>query len=283
MTTFYTILTDRGKSKLSACIAAGTRLPLSSIKVGEGLNGAYYDPAPDQLDLKSTKWTGDILSMMVDPSDPNNLMVEAVIPVNEGGFYIREAGVYDSEGELFAVGQLPESYKPQITQGASKTMSIVLIMRVGQTAPITLNVNNDSVYCTLTKHIADLAALGTSKTAELNAAIAALDTLYVKKSNFGANLAPNGYQVLPSGLIHQWGTAITNAQGSADVNYPIAFPQAVLTKHATPLSATTDNVQYSITIASDVYTTSLTTCRFLARKEGSRRTIVQFNFDVYGK
>ena len=79
MTTFYTILTDRGKSKLSACIAAGTRLPLSSIKVGEGLNGAYYDPVASQTALQSPVLTGDILSMMVSPDNPEWLMVEAII------------------------------------------------------------------------------------------------------------------------------------------------------------------------------------------------------------
>ena len=282
MTTFYTILTDRGKSKLSACIAAGTRLPLSSIKVGEGLNGAYYDPVASQTALQSPVWTGDILSMMVSPDNPEWLMVEAIIPVDKGGWYIREGGVYDEDGELFAIGQLPESYKPQISSGAGKTMSIVLVLQVGQSAPISLNINNDSAYCTLTRHIADLLALGTEKTNELNAAIAALDATYVKHSAFGANLAPNGHQILPSGLIHQWGTAITNSSGYADVYYPIAFTEQVLSKHATPVSSTYDNVQYSITVANDVYVNSLTMCRFLGRKESSKRAQIQFNFDVYG-
>ena len=43
-----------------------------------------------------------------------------------------------------------------------------------------------------------------------------------------ASMASNGYQVLPSGLIVQWGNATTNASGRATVTFPITFPTAAL-------------------------------------------------------
>lgn len=44
---------------------------------------------------------------------------------------------------------------------------------------------------------------------------------------FGSSMAANGYQKLPSGLIVQWGTTASVANGgSASITYPIAFPTA---------------------------------------------------------
>lgn len=42
--------------------------------------------------------------------------------------------------------------------------------------------------------------------------------------SFGSSMATNGYQKLPSGLIIQWGTALANTSGVANVTLPIAFP-----------------------------------------------------------
>jgi hypothetical protein len=57
-----------------------------------------------------------------------------------------------------------------------------------------------------------------------------------KSASFGAFLASAGYQKLPSGLIIQWmsGGAMAPA-GTLSTNWPIAFPNAVLTCTATPV------------------------------------------------
>lgn len=48
-----------------------------------------------------------------------------------------------------------------------------------------------------------------------------------KNADFGASLAANGYQRLPSGLIIQWGE-VAAAGGDFNANFPIAFPNACL-------------------------------------------------------
>lgn len=42
---------------------------------------------------------------------------------------------------------------------------------------------------------------------------------------FGSSIAQNGYQKLPSGVIIQWGSAVTSA-GSVSITFPITFPTA---------------------------------------------------------
>ncbi|UGB47012.1 hypothetical protein LQ772_06890 [Frateuria edaphi] len=69
---------------------------------------------------------------------------------------------------------------------------------------------------------------GTTATIEssLVAAIAALRTAAFSGSN--QSLGANGYQKFPGGLILQWGGAVTAADGSAVITFPIAFPNGPL-------------------------------------------------------
>lgn len=46
-------------------------------------------------------------------------------------------------------------------------------------------------------------------------------------TDFGASLAAQGYQKLPSGLIIQWGEINTSASADVTFTYPISFPNAV--------------------------------------------------------
>lgn len=52
------------------------------------------------------------------------------------------------------------------------------------------------------------------------------------------SIAASGYQILPSGLIIQWGTVTSSgtAASNAIVTFPIAFPSALLAVLATPVS-----------------------------------------------
>ena len=268
MNTYYTILTDRGKSKLSACIAAGTSLPLSKLAVGEGLNGEIYALSGTQTALKSEKHRGDINAIYRDTSNPQWIVAELVIPVDKGGFYTREAGVWDTDGELFAVGLLPESYKPAVAAGAAKTQTIRLIIEVGADAQVTLSVDNSQVFITQ---------------AGLTAQLADLKSQLIAKSDFVYSFATNGYALLPGGLVYQWGKGFANTQGYADITYPIALTTVLLNRQALPHQTTADNIQRSMTWATDVYQGSLTQTRFLMRKEGSKKTDGYFSWNITGK
>lgn len=268
MATYYTILTDRGKSKLSTCIAQGTSLPLAKLAVGEGLNGASYPLEPTQTALKSEKYRGDINAIYRDVANPKWVVAELVIPVDQGGFYTREAGVYDTDGELFAIGLLPESYKPTISAGGVKVQTVRLIIEIGADANVNIAVDNSQAFITQA-----------GLTAQLNDLKANL----LLKSDFAYSFAPNGYALLPGGLIYQWGQGYTNAQGYCDVTFPIALTTILLDRQAIPHQGTYDNLQRSMAWANDVYDGSLTHTRFIMRKEGSKRAEGYFSWNITGK
>jgi hypothetical protein len=75
---------------------------------------------------------------MQDIKYSNRIVVETVIPTDVGGFYIRELGIFDSDGELFAIANLPESYKPVQTEGATRDFHIRVVIEIENTENINL-------------------------------------------------------------------------------------------------------------------------------------------------
>ena len=96
------ILTARGKSKLSACIAAGTSLPIAQVSIGSGLNEDYYQLDDTQAGLKTPRMTGPINALYADPDNPGWVIAELAIPADAGGWTIREGLLLDKDGEVFA-------------------------------------------------------------------------------------------------------------------------------------------------------------------------------------
>ncbi|EOT8834488.1 phage tail protein [Escherichia fergusonii] len=144
---FYTLLTDRGMAKIASALADKKQLHLQKMAVGDG-GGQYYEPTASQTKLRHEVWRGDLNTLTVAPNNPNWLIAELVLPENIGGWYVREVGVYDTDGELIAIGKFPESYKPLLPGGCGKQVCIRLIMEVSNTAAVTLTVDPSIVLAT---------------------------------------------------------------------------------------------------------------------------------------
>ena len=144
---FYTLLTDRGMAKIANALADKKQLHLQKMAVGDS-GGQYYEPTVSQTKLRHEVWRGDLNTLTVAPNNPNWLIAELVLPENIGGWYVREVGVFDTDGELIAIGKFPESYKPLLPGGSGKQVCIRLIMEVSNTAAVTLTVDPSIVLAT---------------------------------------------------------------------------------------------------------------------------------------
>ncbi|EGJ51814.1 phage tail protein [Desulfocurvibacter africanus] len=145
---FYTILTKVGHAKLANALALGQSVGLTHMAVGQGQSGGYYEPTETQTTLKSEAWRGPVNALNVDPQNANWLVAELVIPTSVGNFTVREAGLFDAEGDLIAVGKYPQTYKPQLADGAGKDLYIRLIVQVSNTSVVTLKVDPAVVLAT---------------------------------------------------------------------------------------------------------------------------------------
>ncbi|ELB6164109.1 tail fiber protein [Salmonella enterica] len=144
---FYTLLTDRGMVKIASALADKKQLHLQKMAVGDG-GGQYYEPTASQTNLRHEVWRGEMNTLTVAPNNPNWLIAEVVLPEEIGGWYVREVGVFDDEGELIAIGKFPESYKPLLPGGCGKQVCIRLIMEVSNTTAVTLTVDPSIVLAT---------------------------------------------------------------------------------------------------------------------------------------
>lgn len=144
---FYTILTNKGKAKIANATLLNSNVTLTTLKVGDG-NGAYYNPTEEQTDLKNVVHTCQVGSISIDKKNPNWVVVETIIPGSVGGFIIREIGLFDTEGDMIAVGKYPETYKPVVANGASKDLNVRTIFEVSNAENVTLNINPSVIIAT---------------------------------------------------------------------------------------------------------------------------------------
>lgn len=144
---FYTILTKIGKAKIANTSALGSKLNLAKFQVGDS-NGSYYNPTEEQTELKHKVWEGPISSITIDENNPNWIVLQTMLPGDIGGFMIREAGVFDDEGNLIAIGKYPETYKPVTSEGSSKDLVIKMILEVSNASSVTLKIDPTVILAT---------------------------------------------------------------------------------------------------------------------------------------
>lgn len=103
---YKTIITNAGTAKIAEAIASGVALRVTTAAAGDG-NGADYTPDPTQIALRREVWRGPIVYSEIDPAEPKMVNVRLIIPPEDGGFTVREAGLLDEAGTLLAVCNLP--------------------------------------------------------------------------------------------------------------------------------------------------------------------------------
>ncbi|WP_421780718.1 phage tail protein [Kiloniella litopenaei] len=146
--TYYTILTEKGHAKLINALALGQSVNLSQYAVGTGENDGPYNPVETQTALKGEVWRHGINQIIRDQNDPTRMEIEAVIPQNVGNWTIRELGIFDSDNELFAVGNFPDTFKPSLGDGAAGDLLLRTIIKTGNADQVELKIDPSIVLAT---------------------------------------------------------------------------------------------------------------------------------------
>ncbi|BDI47268.1 phage tail protein [Escherichia coli] len=146
-TKFYTLLTDIGAAKLASAAALGVPLKITHMAVGDG-GGVLPTPDATQTALVNEKRRAALNMLYIDPQNSSQIIAEQVIPENEGGWWIREVGLFDESGALIAVGNCPESYKPQLAEGSGRTQTVRMVLITSSTDNIILKIDPAVVLAT---------------------------------------------------------------------------------------------------------------------------------------
>ena len=144
---FYTLLTEIGAAKLASAAALGVRLKITQMAVGDG-GGVLPTPGAQQTTLIGEKRRAALNMLYIDPQNSSQIIAEQVIPETEGGWWIREVGLFDETGALIAVGNCPESYKPQLAEGSGRTQTVRMILITSSTDNVTLKIDPSVVLAT---------------------------------------------------------------------------------------------------------------------------------------
>ncbi|MEI7376142.1 phage tail protein [Dickeya chrysanthemi] len=198
MSTKYTaLLTQVGADRLANAIALGKQLEIARMGVGDG-GGVLPTPDATQTKLINEKRRAALNSLSIDPANANQIIAEQVIPENEGGFWLREIGLYDADDNLIAVANCPETYKPQMQEGSGRVQTVRMILAVSQTQAVSLNID-PAVVLASRQYVDDKALIKAQNGADIVDKAQFIENLGVRSSFSGViGMTRNAIMNIPS-------------------------------------------------------------------------------------
>jgi len=251
---FYTLLTEIGAAKLASAAALGVPLKITQMAVGDG-GGVLPTPSAQQTRLIAEKRRADLNMLYIDPQNSSQIIAEQVIPETEGGWWIREVGLFDDTGALIAVGNCPESYKPQLAEGSGRTQTVRMVLITSSTDNITLKIDPAVVLATR-KYVDDkVLELKVYVDDQMAKHLAAADphSQYAPKESptlTGTPKTPtapagtNTTQIASTAFVQAVVTVLNNALA---LKAPLANPALTGTPTAPTAAQTTNNTQIATT------------------------------------
>lgn len=148
---YFTILTQAGLAAIVNSVALGQNLALNEFVVGDG-GGIGFDPdvetAKTYESIQNEVYRGAINELKVDPNNSSRYYIEGVVPLNSGGWTVREAAWYLESGEMFAYTKYPPSYKTIPADGVATELPIQTYVAVGVMDGIELKIDPTVVLAT---------------------------------------------------------------------------------------------------------------------------------------
>ena len=134
---YYAILTDYGEAAFTKAVATGEPVNFAEMAVGDGA-GIIPQPDRTRTGLVNEVYRGPLNSVVIADQSASVIRTEMIILPQTGGFWLREAALYDDAGECLAVASLPPVYKPLLAEGAGRLQAINLWIAVSKTAAVEL-------------------------------------------------------------------------------------------------------------------------------------------------
>lgn len=134
---YNTALTQAGIERMTAAAVSGEPVNFSVMAVGDGSGERLMSDSSEPA-LTNEVYRASLNRVAIADQSASIIRAEMIIPPQVGGFWLREAAVYDDEGVCLAVASLPPSYKPKLTQGSGRLQSVNLWITVSNTADVQL-------------------------------------------------------------------------------------------------------------------------------------------------
>ncbi|SFB59573.1 Phage tail-collar fibre protein [Pseudomonas simiae] len=217
---FMAILTNVGATKLANANALGIPWNLTELGVGDA-NGTDPMPSATQTKLINEQRRAPLNQLRVDPANAAVIIAEQVIPADVGGWWIREIGVYDSDGDLVAVSNCAPSYKSLLDQGSGRTQIVRMNFIVSSINNIVLKI--DPAIVLATREYVDLAVTEAINKQDFKHSVLVATT---------ANIALTGIQTIDGVLLSADTRVLVKNQAQAKDNGIYLVPASGAWKRA---------------------------------------------------
>ncbi|MFX7294377.1 phage tail protein [Acinetobacter baumannii] len=144
---YKSIHTKKGLQLIAQAEATGSQIKLTHFAVGDG-SGNAVDISESQTQLVRERYRSTINRVFQDPENDSKFTVELIIPLSVGGFVLREVGIFDSNGNLFIVGNLPDIQKPVASDGLFSGTVIRIPFFTSNASTIELKIDPNVVIAT---------------------------------------------------------------------------------------------------------------------------------------
>lgn len=141
---FYSLVTNYGLNRQISVLSNNQTIKLTKMAIGDS-----ELPIDQNLsDIRGKKHQFSINSIEQDQKNATMLIATGVVPSDVGGFYIREVGIYDDKDQLFAVAKIAPTYKPLLSEGSAKDLTIKFYLQVENVSNIELKIDPSVVIAT---------------------------------------------------------------------------------------------------------------------------------------
>ncbi|MCS5943614.1 phage tail protein [Klebsiella pneumoniae] len=148
MQQYSALLTEAGKNRVASAAITGQTVGFHYMGVGDGIRDASFPEGAGDT-LISERYRAPLNRVVIADQSANVIRTEMIILPQVGGFWLREAALYDDEGVCLAVASLPPSYKPQLEEGSGRLQSVNLWIAVSNTESVELKTDPSVILATV--------------------------------------------------------------------------------------------------------------------------------------
>lgn len=147
------LLTPAGTRKIAASMVGGSLFAPATIVLGDGGAGAglpytVYEPTGAETQLRRQVAQFVAAAVSRPPADPGDVVIEVVVPVTAGDWWVTEIGVLDADGELIAIGKVPPFQKVGSASGSYDDLVLEVALSVGRAANVVVTIDASKVIAT---------------------------------------------------------------------------------------------------------------------------------------
>lgn len=144
-TLYKAVLTSEGARRFASAALSGVPVGFAEMAIGDG----ELSDHESRTGLVSERYRAPLNRVVIADQAANVIRTEMIMMPQVGGFWLREAALYDDEGVCLAVADLPPSYKPLLAQGAGRLQSVNVWIAVSNTASVELKADPSVILATV--------------------------------------------------------------------------------------------------------------------------------------